>query len=87
MSTSKVIIVDYDCGNLFSLQRALTEVGVRSSISKDPKDVLQAEKLILPGVGAFGDGMKSLEEYGLKESLYEAVSKSTPILGICLGMQ
>lgn len=83
----KIVIVDYGCGNLFSIQCALSQLGVLSNISSIPKDILEADKIILPGVGAFGDGMEKLQSYGLIEVLLEYAFKGKPVLGICLGMQ
>ena len=83
----KIVIVDYDCGNLFSIQRALQEVGVSSNISRIAQEIQEADKIILPGVGAFGDGMKSLQAHGLIDVILQCASSGKAILGICLGMQ
>lgn len=84
----KVTIVDYGMGNLFSVIRALEQIKVPSVISSDPEQILQAEKLILPGVGHFAKAMENLGRLNLIDPLNEAVLiKKTPILGICLGMQ
>ena len=83
----KIIIVDYGYGNLFSLAKALSYVGACPVISSDPGEVRNARGLIMPGVGAFGDGMAELEKRGLKTPLLEATSSDKPLLGICLGMQ
>jgi len=83
-----LVIVDYKMGNLQSVKRKLDKLGVESMISSDPKDILNASKLILPGVGHFGTAMKNLHDLNLIDALNEAVLvKKTPILGICLGMQ
>ncbi|MRR56892.1 MAG: imidazole glycerol phosphate synthase subunit HisH [Deltaproteobacteria bacterium] len=83
-----VVIVDYGMGNIGSVLNALMAIGTPAVVSQDAEDILQAEKLLLPGVGAFGDGMESLRRLGLVSVLEEAVMrKRTPILGICLGMQ
>ncbi|GAB4413810.1 MAG: imidazole glycerol phosphate synthase subunit HisH [Bacteroidia bacterium] len=83
-----ITIVDYGLGNLASIQNMLKRIGVRSEISPDPDHIRQAGKLILPGVGAFDQGMRYIHEKGLKTALDEAVlEKGNPILGICLGMQ
>lgn len=81
-------IVDYGLGNLRSVAGAIAKVGFESIISNDTKELRSADKLILPGVGAFGDGMKNLRERGLIESLTQLViQEKKPILGICLGAQ
>lgn len=83
-----VTIVDYGMGNLFSVKRALEQIKVPSVISSDPEQILKAEKLILPGVGHFAKAMENLKRLNLIDALNEAVlTKHTPILGICLGMQ
>ncbi len=83
-----VIIVDYGLGNLFSVAKALQVIGADVLISDKPADLLQADHLILPGVGAFGDGMKNLRKNGLDIALTTAVIKNKkPFLGICLGLQ
>lgn len=79
-------IIDYGAGNLFSVRNALDYIGCENQISSDKKDIINAERLILPGVGAFGDAMDKLRESGLIDVIkQEAVKK--PFLGICLGMQ
>ena len=83
----KVVIIDYDCGNLFSVLQALEKLSVYAQVSSDLKIVLSADRVILPGVGAFQTGMKKLTERGLVDTLVECARKGTPILGICLGMQ
>lgn len=83
-----IVIIDYGMGNLHSVQNALDKLGVENVISREPETILNADKLILPGVGAFADCMKNLEEYGLVDVIKKAVNeKKTPLLGICLGMQ
>lgn len=83
-----ITIVDYGVGNLGSIQNMLKKVGAKSVISSNANEIEMAEKLILPGVGAFDAGMKNLTEYGLIPPLNNAVIKrKAPILGICLGMQ
>jgi len=83
-----VMIIDYGMSNLGSIRRALEICGANVFISDNPKDVTKADKLVLPGVGAFTDGMKNLIENGWKVALHEeVVGNKIPILGICLGMQ
>ena len=88
MTDSRIVIVDYQMGNLRSIQNMLRKIGVDSLISHRPEDIAKAQKLILPGVGAFDSGMKHLGGMGLKDALDQKVlADKTPILGICLGMQ
>lgn len=84
---SSIIIVDYGIGNLQSVLRACEKVGLKAKISHLAKDIETAEGLILPGVGAFGEAMRNLEELNLINGLKKAASKGKPILSICLGMQ
>jgi glutamine amidotransferase len=81
------LILDYDAGNLGSVKRACTEVGLKAEFSADPAAVAQAERIIFPGVGAAGSAMRSLAERGLDVALKQAIANGTPVLGICLGMQ
>lgn len=83
-----ITIVDYGLGNLNSIKNMLKRVGFRSEISSDPNVILAADKLILPGVGAFDHGMRNIASRGLRESLdRKALEEKVPVLGICLGMQ
>ena len=83
-----LVVVDYGLGNLYSVNKIFEALGVPVSISSDPEVILQAERIVLPGVGAFGDGMRNLEERKLIPVLNESVrERGTPFLGICLGMQ
>lgn len=82
-----VTILDYGIGNILSVSRAFEHCGARVITATDPKEVLNAEKLVLPGVGAFEDGMKGLQSAKLVEPLREYVKSGKPLLGICLGMQ
>lgn len=82
-----IVIVDYGMGNLGSIVNMLKKLRVAARLSSDPNDVLGAERLILPGVGAFDRGMEQLEARGLTEALHQRYSDGAPILGVCLGMQ
>jgi glutamine amidotransferase len=84
---SSVVIVDYGLGNLFSVVEALTHIGASVHCSSSPSDILKADKVILPGVGAFADGMAGIQSKGLQEPLREYARSGRPLLGICLGMQ
>jgi glutamine amidotransferase len=87
MSQSDTIIVDYDAGNLRSVQRACAEVGLTARISGDPDALRRAPRIIFPGVGAAGSAMRSLARNGMDEALTEAIRSGVPVLGICLGLQ
>jgi imidazole glycerol-phosphate synthase subunit HisH len=87
VSSTPVTIVDYGIGNLYSVQRALETCGAQVRLSSDPRAIEQAPRLVLPGVGAFEDGMKGLRERGLVEPLRRHAASGRPLLGICLGMQ
>jgi glutamine amidotransferase len=80
-------IIDYGVGNLFSLQCSLKKIGVEAVVTKDPETIKNAKRIILPGVGAFGDASKKLYESGLVELITEEANSGKPFLGICLGMQ
>ncbi len=82
-----IAIVDYDAGNLKSVSKALDALGQENRITGDPKEILAADKVILPGVGSFGDAMTQLKKRGLDLVLKETAEKGTPLLGICLGLQ
>lgn len=82
-----IAVIDYDAGNLKSVEKALTFLGQQVTVTRDRKTILGADKVILPGVGAFGDAMDKLEAYGLVEVIKETVNQGTPFLGICLGLQ
>ena len=87
MSSSRVLIADYGSGNLFSIQKAIAHFGMEATISSDPDKIRLADKVILPGVGAFGSGIQELEKRGLIEAVHDFVNSGKPLLGICLGMQ
>lgn len=80
-------IIDYDAGNIKSVEKALQFLGQETAVTRDPETLLQADKVILPGVGAFGDAMGRLRQYGLEEVIHQIAEKGTPFLGICLGLQ
>lgn len=82
-----IAIIDYDAGNIKSVEKALQKLGADVVITKDAQEILRADKVILPGVGAFGDAMANLKKFGLDKVIYEVVEKGTPFLGICLGLQ
>lgn len=82
-----VAIVDYRLGNLFSVRNACIAAGLDAIVSSDPRDLLSADAVILPGVGAFGDAMKTLDELDLVQPLRDIGASGKPLIGICLGMQ
>lgn len=82
-----IAIIDYDAGNLKSVEKALQYLGEDVKITSDANEILGADKIILPGVGAFGDAMEKLNTRGLSEVIREAVKRKIPLLGICLGLQ
>ncbi|MBQ7944694.1 MAG: imidazole glycerol phosphate synthase subunit HisH [Lachnospiraceae bacterium] len=82
-----IAIIDYDAGNIKSVEKALISLGEEAVITRDKDEILAADHVILPGVGAFGDAMDKIRRYGLEEIIKEVVAKGTPFLGICLGLQ
>lgn len=80
-------IIDYDAGNLKSVEKALAHLGEEVVITRDRETILSADRVILPGVGAFGDAMGKLHQYGLVEVIHQVVEQRIPFLGICLGLQ
>jgi imidazole glycerol-phosphate synthase subunit HisH len=86
-TTIRVAIVDYEAGNLFSVQQACKTVGLDPIITSNTEEVIYADAIVLPGVGAFGDAMSNLQRLDLVQPLREFVSHGKPFLGICLGMQ
>ena len=82
-----IAIIDYDAGNLRSVEKALETLGQQVIVTKDAETIRQAEKVILPGVGAFGDAMANLQRLGLVEVIRETAASEKPFLGICLGLQ
>ena len=87
MSKSEVIVIDYGVGNLLSVQRGLEKCGTKVILTSDPEVILAANRVVLPGVGAFANAMKSLQKLGLVEVIGELAQRKIPLLGICLGMQ
>ena len=85
--TSQICIVDYQSGNLHSLQNSLMSLGYSSNITSDPKKIIKADKLILPGVGSFNQGIENLKKQNLDKAIIEYVNSGKYLLGICLGMQ
>lgn len=82
-----IAIIDYDAGNIKSVEKALVLLGQEVVITRDEKTILAADKVILPGVGAFGDAMENLRNFGLDQVIYKVVEQNIPFLGICLGLQ
>ncbi|MBN1875304.1 MAG: imidazole glycerol phosphate synthase subunit HisH [Anaerolineae bacterium] len=82
-----IALIDYGAGNVRSVHKALVTVGAEVTVTQDPAVVLDSDKVVLPGVGAFSDCMRSLERLGLIPSIYDAVARGKPFLGICVGMQ
>lgn len=82
-----VAIIDYGVGNLFSLCSSFRKIGVQAIVTSDPEVIAAADRLILPGVGAFGDAVKKLRQSGLDALIYRLAAEGKPIMGICLGMQ
>lgn len=80
-------IIDYDAGNIKSVEKAFLSMGEEAVITRDREVILGADRVILPGVGSFGDAMEKLHAYGLVEVIHEVVRRGTPFLGICLGLQ
>jgi imidazole glycerol-phosphate synthase subunit HisH len=87
MTKQTITMIDYGGSNLRSAQKAFEYVGATVQVTADPDTVCRAEKLVLPGVGAFGAGMAAIRQRGLEPAIKEAVERGTPLLGICLGMQ
>ncbi len=82
-----IAIIDYDAGNMRSVEKAMLYLGQQAKITRDPQEILNAERVILPGVGTFGDAMGRLEQYHLVDVIREVTGNGTPFLGICLGLQ
>ena len=82
-----IAIIDYDAGNIKSVEKAIQYLGEDAVITRDRDLILNSDKVILPGVGSFGDAMAKIREYQLVNTIYDVVDKKTPFLGICLGLQ
>ena len=82
-----IAVIDYDAGNIKSVEKALQYLGEEACITRNKETLLNADKVILPGVGAFGDAMQKINGYGLYDIIHEICDKGTPFLGICLGLQ
>ena len=82
-----ITIIDYDAGNLKSVEKALISLGEEVIVSRDSSEILQADKVILPGVGAFGDAMNNLDHFNLVDTIKDIAESGKPFLGICLGLQ
>lgn len=82
-----ITIIDYDAGNLKSVEKAFLSLGEETAVTRDRSRILAADKVVLPGVGAFGDAMEKLNQYGLTDVIRQVADRGTPFLGICLGLQ
>ena len=82
-----ITIIDYDAGNIKSVEKAFLHLGQDVRITRDRDEILSASHVVLPGVGSFGDAMRHLKEYNLVNTIYDVVDKKTPFFGICLGLQ
>ncbi len=80
-------IIDYDAGNIKSVEKAFQFLGQDVCVTRNPEEIYRADRVVLPGVGAFGDAMRTLNEYGLTEVIHKVCDSKTPFLGICLGLQ
>ena len=82
-----IAIIDYDAGNIKSVEKAMLALGESVRITREPEEILSADHVILPGVGAFGDAMNKIHQYHLADVIRKVVDRGTPFLGICLGLQ
>ena len=87
MHRQMIAIIDYDAGNLRSVEKAMQYIGEDVIISRDRDEILAADKVVLPGVGSFGDAMEKLKSYQLINTIYDVADRQIPFLGICLGLQ
>lgn len=82
-----IAILDYDAGNIKSVEKAFHKIGEETILTRDFREISRADKVVLPGVGAFGDAMAHLQKFELDKAIYEVVEEEKPFLGICLGLQ
>lgn len=82
-----IAVIDYGMGNLRSVQKAFEYLGYKAVITQQPSEIQKADKVVLPGVGAFKDAMQTIKQKGIDKVLYDVVEQKKPLLGICLGMQ
>ncbi len=82
-----IAVIDYDAGNIKSVEKAVEFLGEKAVITRDRDIIMESDKVILPGVGSFGDAMNKINEYGLKNVIYDVADSGKPFLGICLGLQ
>ncbi|VBB05869.1 glutamine amidotransferase [Lucifera butyrica] len=82
-----IAIIDYGMGNLYSVEKAFVKLGAAVAVTRQADEIGQADKVVLPGVGAFGDCMRNLRQYGLEEVIHRVIERGTPFLGICVGLQ
>lgn len=82
-----IAIIDYDAGNVKSVEKAFLKLGKKTAVTRDPQVILSADHVVLPGVGNFGDAAGNLRRYGMEEVIREVIEKQIPFLGICVGMQ
>lgn len=82
-----IAVIDYDAGNIKSVEKALASIGQNVIVTRDSNEILRADRVILPGVGAFGDAMDKLTQYNLIDTIHEVIDKGHPFMGICLGLQ
>ena len=82
-----IAIIDYDAGNIRSVEKALNFLGQEAIVTRKKEQILGADKVILPGVGSFGDAMDKIRQYGLEKVIRQVAENGTPFLGICLGLQ
>ena len=87
MLSKKITIIDYGCGNILNLSRAIKFIGYEVEITHDKNKIINSSYVILPGVGAFGNAMKQIEKFNLHNTILEYAKSNKPLLGICLGMQ
>ena len=87
MGVIVIAIIDYDAGNIKSVEKAMAFLGQEAAVTRDKDTILSADKVILPGVGSFGDAMGKIRQYGLKPVIRQVAESGTPFLGICLGLQ